>query len=219
MKKMSKSIFSVIMLLTLVLSFSLASVSADTGTATSKTPDALNPELQKAKLKQLGLLKSGVGNKTLASEKPLVKFDAAHPLTLNFDDGSSVTYSLSAQATAAGTMNWEITSSYTWLAGYAKITAHVDNAKVTVGTNGTKITLPTDTANDIYQTFNTGYAEVDNDKTIAKLLAFDLYNIGFKCKATGVITYEIVGIKHQTSYSFIWQVDPRDYSVTFVDTY
>ncbi len=213
MNKYSKKIVSALTIaLATFLLFSI-SVSANTSTEDKNQIDALNPELEEQKIQEL----------TGEDSKEGFTLEVGEPLTVEFDDGSSITYEVDVKHDelslkdqiqknnyiAAGSIDYKATKTYTYAAiGSAKINLHVNDVSRTVNSRGASFTFSSDSS-DLYQSVaSTTFATVDTGSTYKKYTWFDSYSRGFKSQARGKITYNILGVTHQSSYTFSIQVDP-----------
>ncbi|SFF41112.1 hypothetical protein SAMN04487969_13544 [Paenibacillus algorifonticola] len=206
MKEKSIKILGLFMILTLLLN--LTPAYAAENAIEIKDPDAFNFELEKQKIQEL-------------SSTEEISFNPDEPLVINFDDGSSVTYSVNRQFSRAGSLTLSVIKSYDWLVGYAKIELSVSKIDYYSGGSFGEGYLLSGNSNDVYQTIlDTGWATVSRGVTEAKHVTLDSgYKQGIKARGKGDITYYISGIYKQQSYEFIWQKHPTKPEFTFPSSY
>ncbi|MGP4107629.1 hypothetical protein [Virgibacillus sp. L01] len=186
--------------------FFLFNMSASAEVSDKQDIDAFNQKLEKQKISELVGKNSEDGFAVKEGE----------PLTIDFEDGSSVTYEVTVEpanksgifATTQGTINYSAKKTYTWgLGGSASVRMHIDNVRSWSDRLGDY--LSTSDSNDYQSIESTTFATVNRGSTISKDYWADTHYKGIKGQAEGVIKYNIAGVHGQKSYRFSIKVDPR----------
>ncbi|MDQ0091079.1 hypothetical protein J2T12_004505 [Paenibacillus anaericanus] len=217
MKKSFRLLSSIVLAATMVFGlFSSSIFASDANSLIDKVPDALNPQLEKQKLIELQK-QASKGNSLIAQEEGRLYVHPDKPLVINFDDGSSITYTSKVTTNAARSTTYTLEKAYTYLLGYAYIEGEVAGVSlITFDNNDRGYELANATASQAVN--DTGFAEVSFGDSQVKKVYLGLYASKFRARHKGTITYEFSGVKKQQSYDLIWESNPNDGGTPYIVT-
>lgn len=214
MKKVLRYFGSLCLALSLVISL-VPMVSASEAEK-AKIPDAFNEQLEKEKLLEYSEKNASKLGFQATEDEWRIPVDPSNPLVLEFDDGSTITYTskvidlnsdTSPSAKSTGMRTFQLMKSYTYLVGYAKITSQAEHV-TTLNDPNTLITayyLSSDTSDVNQYIDDTGFASVTTGTTKGKELWATSFIKAIRVQAKGTILYDIGGVTKQQSYEFVWQ--------------
>lgn len=188
----------------LLTTFFITNLSVSASTTDDIEIDALNSELEEQKIEE----------QTGQTLEEGVELQVGEPLTIEFDDGSSVTHMVNIEKsnsksdfnplTISGN-TYSYTRTYGGLIlGAAKIKLGVEGVTFTDYDRGSSVSVSGAFQNIV----DTAFATVNRESTNYKYVGYASNTRVVRARARGDITYNVLGVQKQETYDFAIEVSP-----------